>query len=199
MRERWRDLVRRSSQGDERALDDLLGEVLPDLRAYVSGRMGAGFGPRESPSDIVQSTCREVLEHADRFQHGGEEGFRRWLFTTALRKIRNKHRHHGARKRDARREVPEADLGSRSRGQGLEDLARTLSTPSQKALVGDEIARLLALLDRLPARYAEVLRLAYMEALSTAEIAHRLEIQETNARVLLSRARARLARLADAD
>ena len=104
-----------------------------------------------------------------------------------------------AGKRDARLEIAEADLGSPSRGPSLAELTRTLSTPSQVAEVSEEALRLQALLEQLPARYAEILRLAYVQALSTTEIARRLGIRETNARVLLSRARARLARLADAD
>ena len=38
----------------------------------------------ESTSDIVQSVCREILQHKDRFQYPGEDGFRRWLYTTDI-------------------------------------------------------------------------------------------------------------------
>ena len=196
MTDEWKDLVRASSAGDERAVDSLLQGLLPELRQYVARRVGVGLRPRESPSDIVQSTCRDVLEHAERYQHGGEEGFRRWLFTTALRKIRNKHRLHGARRRDIGRETPEADLAHNSGGDELANLARTLSTPSQRMQVGEEVERLRALLEELPDRYRQVLQLAYLESLSTAQIALKLGIEEPNARVLLSRARARLARIA---
>ncbi len=196
MTDEWKDLVRASSAGDEREVDSLLQGLLPELRQYVARRVGAGLRPRESPSDIVQSTCRDVLEHAERYQHGGEEGFRRWLFTTALRKIRNKHRLHRARRRDIGRETPEADLAQNSGGDGFANLARTLSTPSQHTQIGEEVERLRALLEELPDRYRQVLQLAYMESLSTAQIALKLGIEEPNARVLLSRARARLARLA---
>ena len=51
--------------------------------------MGPQLRAKESASDLVQSVCREVLGRLDRFQHGGEAGFRHWLYATALRKVRD--------------------------------------------------------------------------------------------------------------
>ena len=79
--------IERATQGDVVAVDALLGLHLPELQEYVRRRMGDVLD-QESSSDLVQSTCREVLQHLDRFQFDGEEGFRRWLWATALRKIK---------------------------------------------------------------------------------------------------------------
>ena len=48
---------------------------------------------RESGSDLVQSVCREILAQAHRFQHPSESAFRRWLYTTAMRKISDRADH----------------------------------------------------------------------------------------------------------
>ena len=115
-------------------VDELLERHLPGLRAFVRLKAGALVRFRESESDIVQSTCREVLERLDEFRHGGEAGFRHWLYTTALRKILDKHEHYTAQKRDVRRE---------ERGlQASEADARLLSSlmEAEKSLVSAEIA-----------------------------------------------------------
>src|SRR5262245_12047568 len=102
--ERIGELVDRASHGDERAVDELLAVELPALRAFVRLRMGPALRAKESASDLVQSVCREILENAQRYQFRGEGTFRRWLFTTALRVVKNKAKYWGREKRDAARE-----------------------------------------------------------------------------------------------
>jgi RNA polymerase sigma-70 factor (ECF subfamily) len=163
---------------------------LPALRAYVRANLGPLVAAKESASDLVQSTCREVLEHLERCRYDGEVGFERWLYATALRKIQDRRRFFRAVKRDAAREVA-AD----ARTARLEELFQDSATPSRSAARRDELARVERVLSTLPARYAEVIRLAHLEGAPHKEIAARLSISEANARMLLSRALARLARL----
>ena len=101
-----RPLVLRAQSGDASALDALLAQHLPGLRAYIRLRCGPALRARESASDIAQSACRDVLENLDRFQWNGEAGFKAWLYTTALRKIADRAEYWGAQKRDAKRDVP---------------------------------------------------------------------------------------------
>src|SRR5678815_2282484 len=77
---------------------------LPALRAFVRLKAGAMLLARESCSDLAQSVCRDVLEHAERFRFGGEAEFRKWLFTTAMRKIADRVEGWRAGKRDGQRE-----------------------------------------------------------------------------------------------
>jgi len=77
-------------RGDRAALDALIRRHLPGLSAFVRLQLGKSLGRRESASDIAQSVWGEVLQHFDRFTLGGDEGFRRWLYTTAMRKLRNR-------------------------------------------------------------------------------------------------------------
>src|SRR5688572_28234676 len=94
-----------SNPADPAEIEELLEQHLPALRAFVRLRMGPTLRSKESASDLVQSACREVLENADRYRFQGDENFKRWLFTTALRVVKNKAKFWQREKRDAGREV----------------------------------------------------------------------------------------------
>src|SRR5262245_29023346 len=99
-------LIAAARQGDPQAMGTLMERHLPGLRAFVRLRLGRMLRARESDSDVVQSVCREVLGRMEDFQHGGDAGFKRWLYRTALRKISNRQEHWQAACRDAGRETP---------------------------------------------------------------------------------------------
>ena len=188
-----RTLLERATDGDDRAVDKLMAEHLPGLRRFVSRRMGQLAKARETPSDVVQSACREALTHLDRFKYDGDDGFRRWLYTTALRKIQDHHRYWTAQKRDAARDV--ALEGERASDPRVREFLKTMNTPSRHVSLQEELARLEAVFDELPPRYRDVILFAHVEGLPHAEIAERLGTTESHSRVILSRALARLARL----
>lgn len=201
--ERTREWVDSASRGEEPAIEHLLEEFLPDLHAYVRRHAGRLAVARESSSDLVQSICRELLEHMGdgRFEFRGVGPFRKWLYRAALLKISARRRYHGAEQRDPARErgagSPGADTSSASVPRA--EAADPGRTPSAAAELNEELDRLLAVLDDLPPRYAEVLGLAQGDGLSHLEIANRLGISESHSRVLLARARARLASLVRRD
>lgn len=60
---------------DSRAVDDLLVRHLDALHAFVRLRAGVARRPRESSSDLVQSTCREVLADVGNYRFQGEAAF----------------------------------------------------------------------------------------------------------------------------
>jgi RNA polymerase sigma-70 factor (ECF subfamily) len=194
MSEDSRELVRQASQGDLPAVDALLARHLPGLRAFIRLRAGPVIRKRESTSDLAQSVCREVLEHLGRFQYGDERGFKRWLYTTALRKILNRYEYYAAEKRDFQREQA-APAGSAS--GPLSDFYRTFSTPSQHAMRNEEVARVEQAFDRLGEEQREVITLAHVVGLSRAEIAEQLGKSEGAVRTMLSRALAQLAEVLD--
>ena len=185
------DLIQRATQGDALAVEALLEEHLDGVQRYVRRQMGPVLSKQESSSDIVQSVCREILEHLDRFQYDGEEGFKRWLYAQAARKIKDRHRRYRAGKRDVQREQSADD----PLAPGLIDLCQSLTTPSGAAMRQEELDRVTRLFAQLNAREQRIILLAYAESLPRAEIAKRLEITESHVRVLLSRALARLSRI----
>lgn len=196
MNESSRPYIERASRGDRAAVDSLLTLHLPELRRYLERHQGALLGARESASDLVQSTCREILSHLDRYRYRGDEEFRRWLFATAVRKLRSRRRFWQAARRDARR-VDEPPRDSESAALRISRALAVSSTPSQAAMHQEAVAGLQAALEKLPERYRMVLDLAVGQGLSLGEVAQRLGLTEANARMLKSRAIARLATLVE--
>jgi RNA polymerase sigma-70 factor, ECF subfamily len=195
-------LVERIQAGDREALETLLRDELPGLRAYVRLRAGPALRERESASDLVQSTCREVLGKLEAFQYGGEAGFRDWLYATALRKIVNRAEHWGAQKRDVRRELrlhAQGSSPSAADDRGLADVYCTLGTPSQHAIARETLAAMEAAFDRLPEDRREIIVLARIVGLDHAGIAQRLGCSEATARQRLFRALAELAEWLEPD
>jgi RNA polymerase sigma-70 factor (ECF subfamily) len=188
-------LTAAAAKGDRSAIDELLGRYLPDLRAFVRLRAGALVRARESSSDIVQSVCREVLEHMDRFRFPSESAFKRWLFMTALRKISNRRDYWTAQKRDALRERPIAGSGGSQNDDHLAVCYSSFATPSGQAMVREEMERVEVAFEQLSEEHREVITLAHVVGLSRAEIAEQMERSEGAVRVLLHRALARLSEL----
>lgn len=187
-------LARLAAQGDQAALAQLLERHLPSVRAFVRCHMGPALRARESASDVVQSICRELLQHQDAFRHPDDNGFQAWLLTTARRKIANRARDLMQQKRDVRREV--GDLTESAIGALGVAYAR-VSTPSGKALLAEEVERLEAAIEQLPEEQREVLTLAHLAGLSRAEIGARMQRSEEAVRAMLHRAKARLMILLD--
>jgi RNA polymerase sigma-70 factor (ECF subfamily) len=196
--ERTEALAQRAAAGDRRAVELLIERYLPSLRAFVRLRSDARLRARESSSDVVQSVCREVLEHADRFRYPSEGAFKRWLFTTAQRKLVNHAKYHLAEKRDAGLEVriePGGGSGERSGAEHLLACYSSFSTPSLHAEAHEELERIEAAFAKLPEEYREVITLAHVVGLSRAEIAEEMGRSEGAVRVLLFRALARVSSL----
>lgn len=165
-------------------VERLVTRQLPALRAFVRLRMGRELRAREESCDIVQSVTREVLQHADRFQHGGEDGFREWLFTTAHRKIVNRLEHWRADKRSPQREAHD---------QLPEELASLGVSPSRHASVREELHAIEGAFDTLSDEQREVVTMSRLLGMSHAAIAYRLGKNEVAIRKVLSRGLARLA------
>ncbi|MCA8948952.1 MAG: sigma-70 family RNA polymerase sigma factor [Planctomycetes bacterium] len=167
---------------------ELLNRYLPGLRGFLRLRAGRLLLEKESCSDLAQSVCHDVLVNAGKLQFDSEEGFRKWLFTTAMRKIADRYEYYLAAKRDVNREhVPQSD--------GVADTLRAYAgffTPSQHAAAREELTRVEAAFQRLSHEQQDVILMAKMMGLSRAQIAAETGRTEVGVRTLLSRALARL-------
>jgi RNA polymerase sigma-70 factor (ECF subfamily) len=189
-----KDLIQRASAGDAHAVDRLLERHLPGLRMFVRRNISAGLLARESSSDVVQSVCREVLQHVDDFEYQGEAAFRTWLYEAARRKLIDRLRYYNAEKRDAAREVgPGAGEGSLSGEEALQ-LANSLASPSREVVLREELQRLEGAFQKLSEDDRQVIRWIYLEGWSHAQVAERLACTEVASRKMLSRALARLSK-----
>lgn len=179
-------LLRRASQHDPEAVSALLQQHLPALRAFVRLKAGPSLLAKESTSDLAQSVCRDVLENADRFRFGGEAEFRKWLFTTAMRKIADRAEHWRAGKRDQGKERAGLD------DEEMKGMAGIYS-PSSQAAAREELARVEAAFTKLSAEKQEVVLMSRLMGLSHAQIAADLGKTEVAVRSILSRALAEIA------
>jgi RNA polymerase sigma-70 factor, ECF subfamily len=182
-----RALCERACRGDATAVDSLLHQHLPGLRAYIRMKAGPRLLALESSSDLAQSVCRDVLQDIGRFQYPGESGFRKWLFTTALRKIADRYEYYTAAKRDVRKDASTAG------DDAVLDACRGFYTPSGQAAAREELERLQTALQSLDEEKREVIVLSRLVGSSHAEIAADLGKSEVAVRKLLSRALAELA------
>lgn len=191
-------LTAAAAAGERAALERLLEHFLPDLRAFVRLRAGPAVRARESASDLVQSVCRQVLEQARSFQHQNEAAFRRWLFTTAVRKIADRAQYHAAERRDAGREVHLASGVEPAGDARLLSSYRGFATPTRAFGLKEELERVEAAFDELGEEDRTLVLEAHLLGTSRAELARRLGKSEGAVRVQLHRALARLAvRLGD--
>lgn len=193
MTEESKELLQRASHGDAVAVDALLERHLTGLRVYVKRNISPGLLAKESSSDVVQSVCREVLQHVDQFEYQGEAAFRNWLYQAALRKIIDRQRYYKAEKRDAGREVAPVTSTTMSAAE-FALLASSIQTPSRDAMMHEEVARLERGFNKLAPADQHIIRLVYIEGHTHAQVAEALGINEINSRKMLSRALARLSK-----
>lgn len=189
-------LVERAAQGDQAAVERLLELHLPSVRAFVRAHMGKQLRAKESSSDIVQSVCRELLTHQDRFRHPSEGAFAAWLFTTARRKISNRVRDLEREKRDVGREVPTGGTDTEGDDFAAIGAAYTrFTSPTAASMRREEIERLEDALEKMTPEHREVLTLAHLAGLSRREIAEQIGSNEEAVRAMLHRAMAKLSLL----
>ncbi len=171
-------------------VDDILQRHLDTLHAFVRARAGPAVAARESISDLVQSVCREVLEQKERFEFRGEAAFKSWLYTTALRKIIERNRHHRAQKRGFGKNVAAATDDASDRA--LLDQYATFTTPSMHLAAREQIEAIEHALTQLSEQHREVITLAKIVGLPHDEIGKVMGITEDASRQLLRRALMRL-------
>lgn len=159
---------------------------LPGLTHFVRRRMGSALAARESASDIVQSTCRELLRSASGFEYRDEPSFQRWLRAAAEHKLQNRARHWRAERR----------AGEVAPGEPLDDAgpeAPAAARPSHDAMLREEAERLARAFALLPPEQRVALQRSQIDGVPHAELARELDRTPEAARKLVARAMARLA------
>ena len=197
-------LVEALKRGDERvftaAMDLYSGSLLRLAMAFVPSRAVA--------EEVVQETWMGVLEGIGRFE--GRSSFKTWLF----RILTNRAKTRGTRER---RYEPFGLAGSDSDGEEGPSLEDSLfvaegsgkghwaeppqgweaDTPERALLSKECRTRIEEAIDGLPVTQRQVITLRDVEGVSAEEVCNILTISETNQRVLLHRARAKVRRVLD--
>jgi RNA polymerase sigma-70 factor (ECF subfamily) len=157
----------------------------------VGERLRAKF----DPSDVVQQTLLEATRDLPQFRGTTRAELMAWLRQVLARVLGHEvRRFAGTGKRDVAREVSlEARLAESSRRLG-EVLAASATSPSARLGRDEMTLRLAGALERLPEDYRAVLVLRHLEGLPHDEVARRLGRSPGAARMLWTRALARLRR-----
>jgi RNA polymerase sigma factor (sigma-70 family) len=159
---------------------------LPRVREFVTRRLRPELAQVESPSDIVQSACRELLSDLNReSQVRGGLAVLRWRFLRrALRKIVQKHRYHAAQKRR---------LGRAAGGNAVDAALDLALGPVARLVEAERAERLARAMQQLSIRHQRVIEWVHFDGMPHAEVGRRLGCSEDASKMLLSRAKARLA------
>lgn len=172
-------------------MSDLFAERLlaymPTLRKQVERRAGRLLLSRENISDLVQSTCREMLVRRERLRDDDPESFQRWAYTLTERKLADKGRFHQAEKRNPLKTEAERETTSEAK------------SPTEELELKEFAERLDGALERLSETDREVIVNLRILEQPTAQLAAELGEKEATLRVRLHRAMARLARELGAD
>ncbi len=174
-----RAVARRILGGDEGAFKELFDRFFPRLYRFVLARVG---NDPDTARDIVQQTFCNAIGRLDSYR--GEAALYTW-FCQICRNVltdyyRSKVRAEGVTLLE---DHPDARAI-------LESLTAPVSDEPETGLWREQVHRLVeATLDSLPGRYGEVLEWKYIDGLSVAEIASRLEVGPKAAESHLTRAR----------
>jgi RNA polymerase sigma-70 factor, ECF subfamily len=192
-------LVQRIRAGDESAFMDLVERLRPAMlrvaRMYVSTEAVA--------EEVVQEAWIGVLQGIDRFE--GRSSLRTWIF----RILANVAKTRGVRES---RSVPFTSIGGEDTSEPAVDPGRFRGPfaqfpggwstvpddwrgiPDERLLASETLAVVRRAIDALPPSQAAVIRMRDVLGMTSDEVRNALDLSETNQRVLLHRARARVRR-----
>jgi RNA polymerase sigma-70 factor (ECF subfamily) len=164
--------------------------MLRVARMYVSSRAVA--------EEVVQEAWLGVLKGIDRFE--GRSSLKTWLFSI----VANTAKTRGVREArsapfssfadDEAAVLPERFLGPDERfpGHWAVPPASWAGIPDERLLADETMDVIRRTIERLPPSQRAVLTLRDLEGLSADEVCNALDLTETNGRVLLHRARAKV-------
>jgi RNA polymerase sigma-70 factor (ECF subfamily) len=196
-------LIRRLRAGEEEAFMELVRSLQPSMirvaRMYVSSDAVA--------EEVVQDAWIGVLKGIDRFE--GRSSLRTWIFRILTNIAKTRGQREG-------RSVPFAALAGDDLGAPTWDPGSFLGpfsehpgawsslphdwsgVPEERLLSTETRAIVAAAIEELPPMQAAVIRLHDVAGWSSEEVRNALGLTETNQRVLLHRARAKVRRALDA-
>jgi RNA polymerase sigma-70 factor (ECF subfamily) len=162
--------MRPTARDDLRRIEDHRDYLLLLVRLQIGSRLRAKL----DASDIVQQAILQAHERRDQFRGGTEGEWLAWLRAILANALAAAGRRFDAQARDPGRERSlEAELErSASRLEGL--LAADQTSPSERAVRGEEYLRLGRALSLLPEDQRRVVELHYLKGLQVAEVAERI-------------------------
>jgi RNA polymerase sigma-70 factor (ECF subfamily) len=171
-------LLKRATEGDHRAREQLLDHHRGRLRRMIAIRMDHRLQKRVDPSDIVQETLVIADRRLDEYLRQPPIPFYPWLRQLAWDQLVAFHRKHLYAGRRSRRR--EEDVVAALSDESVAELATSLvdesADPLSRIVRAELRQRVRRAIDQLPETYREILVLRHLEQLSTGETAAVLKI-----------------------
>ena len=177
------DLVTAARQRSA-AADDAFGELVRRYQRMVYAVVLSLVQPADV-DDVVQNAFLRAFRNLDLLADPGRFGvwLRRIAFGVSIDHVRA----------ERARSATHVELDDETGGPAA--IASTDPSPLDQVEHRETASRVLAALDRMPARYRVPLSLYHIDGLSHAKVAHTLGVPESTVRSLVSRARKKLTRV----
>ena len=162
--------MRRDARDDIRSIEDYRDYLLLLVRLQMGPRLRA----KVDASDVVQQAILHAHERRAQFRGTTEGEWLAWLRAILANALAAAVRRFDTQARDPGRERSlEAELDrSSSRLEGL--LAADQTSPSERAVRGEELLRLAHAIARLPEDQRRVVELHYLKGLAVADVAEQI-------------------------
>ena len=175
-------LLEQARAGNQEALSRAFEMYRRRLAVLVHFKLSPAARRFSEVDDVVQETMLRAFRDLDGFTYESPGSFLRWLSTIAGHVIIDRLRYEGR----ARRAGQEVAFRSRSNPLGAEPA--DVQTPSRLLAQRQSIEHLLDQLTALPEDYRNVILMAKIEDMTTAEIAERMGKSREAVALLLHRA-----------
>ena len=170
-------LVRRVVRGDERAFREFFDHYYPRVYRFCTRRLDDPAAEDVAQIVMIQAT-RKLASYR------GEAALFTWLGQIARNEISSHYRSNARH-----RHLVALDDNEQVRAEVESLAADPLLNPDDQAHQSQRQAMVALILDHLPGQYGNVLEWKYMEGLSVAEIAERMDTSATAIQSMLARAR----------
>jgi RNA polymerase sigma-70 factor, ECF subfamily len=168
-------LLAQARHGDREALGQLLEAQRTALHRLAQRQLEGRIAARVDASDIIQQTFLEAHRSFAQFTGLDAREWGAWLQAILDHKVAGAIRDHALlQKRNVGRERSLDDSQKGGAAPLKQELDAGFSTPSQKAIRGEEAQRLTQALTALPDDQREAVRLRHLEGWKLADIARHL-------------------------
>jgi len=165
-----RALMPDARRGDQTAREQICRQVQDYLTYAASRNLDDRLSAKLNPSDIVQLTLTRMIQGFDNFRGETTAEFYGWLNTILHNEINSVRRDLKRECRDVRREQSFAHDAEWTAAPSK----NAAQTPSGEAMLVEKIDRLHQVMLKLPADYAEVIRLRSLDELTFQQVAEQM-------------------------
>ena len=180
-------LVIRLQAGDTSAVGPYLDLKRPQLLAFIKKTTGDHLLKVVAIEDLYQEVATSAWSAFPKIANSELDPMA-WLFQLTRRRISDAHRFHfGAQRRSQARVVSIDGEGADDRMSLQELLVSSITSPSMIVSRNFRLNRVQSALAEMGEEVTTIIRLRYVDGLSTSEIAERLKKSDVSIRVTLSR------------